>query len=305
MIGAVTGNPPKEFNLSHNNMKHTTSMKLIQSSILLALPFAVASTASAHTTYGGTARNLGTDVETAPGSGVFVPGAISGASAAAPYFKTINNQTVTSNFGWVAGTDPAYGDAHHIRAFRFTLAEAGLATINVTADSARGTALGIPIVPAFSLYSGLLSTGSADYDTAGITLAWLQTLGNPQPRNGALNSLGNWKIGNDASVPDGLGAYNFAELSSLTYLGNAADGTSVNFGSTSGIQGDGFADGSVQQSFWLAAGDYTVIIGGAEITGSNALTFGINTSLTVIPEPSGILLLGISGLGLALRRRRA
>lgn len=160
-------------------------------------------------------------------------------------------------------------------------------------------------MPAFSLYSGLLSTGSADYDTAGITLAWLQTLGNPQPRNGALNSLGDWKMGNDASVPDGLGACNFTELSSPTYLGNAADGTSANYGSASGIHGDGFADGSVQQSFLLAAGDYTVIIRGAEIAGSNSLTFGINASLTVIPEPSNVLLLGISGLGLAMRRRRA
>jgi hypothetical protein len=277
-------------------------MKLIQIPVLFAL--SLAHSASAHTTYGGTARNLGTNVETAPGSGVFVPGSITGASAASPYFKTITNQAVTSNFGWVAGTDVAYGDAHHIRAFRFTLAEAGYATLNVTADSTRGTALGVSIMPAFSLYSGLLSTGSADYDTAGITLAWLQTLGNPQPRNGSLNSLGDWKIGNDASVPDGLGNYNFNEMSSLTYIGNAADGTSSNFGSAAGVNGDGVADGSVQQSFWLSAGDYTVIIGGAEIGGSNTLTFGVNASLTVIPEPSGALLLGLSGLGLVLRRRR-
>ncbi len=278
-------------------MNHTTT-------VLFALTLITAPTSFAHTTYGGTARNLGTNVETSPGSGTFLPGSISGASAASPYFKTITNQTVTSNFGWVAGTDPAYGDAHHIKAFRFTLAEAGLATINVTADSARGTALGIPIMPAFSLYSGLLSTGSSDYDTAGITLAYLQTLGNPQPRNGALNSLGDWKIGNDSSVPDGLGAYNFNELSSLTYLGNAADGTSANFGSAVGVNGDGVADGSVWQSFWLPAGDYTVIIGGGEIAGGNSQTFGINASLTFIPEPSGALLIGISGLGLVLRRRR-
>lgn len=290
-------NPPNEFSLSLTHMNHTTI-------VLFALTLITVPSSSAHTTYGGTARNLGTNVETAPGSGTFVPGSISGTSAASPYFKTISNQTVTSNFGWVAGTDPAYGDAHHIKVFLFTLAEAGLATIHVTADSARGTALGIPIMPAFSLYSGLLSTGSADYDTAGITLAYLQTLGNPQPRNGALNSLGDWKIGNDASVPDGLGNYNFNELSSLTYLGNAADGTSANFGSAAGIHGDGVADGSVQQSFWLPAGDYTVIIGGGEIAGGNSLTFGINASLTVIPEPSGALLIGISGLGLVLRRRR-
>ncbi|MEX1115062.1 MAG: PEP-CTERM sorting domain-containing protein [Akkermansiaceae bacterium] len=259
---------------------------------------------SAHTTYGGTARNLGVNQETTPGSGVFMPAAISGASAALPYFKTITNQTVTSNFGWAAGTDVAYGDAHHIRAFRFTLAEAGYATLNVTADSTRGTAVGFSIMPAFSLYSGLLSTGSADYDTAGITLAWLQTLGNPQPRNGALNSLDDWKIGNDASLADGQGAYNFNELSSLAYIGNVADGTSANFGAAAGVNGDGVADGSVQQSYWLLSGDYTVIIGGAEIAENNLMTFGINASLTVIPEPSSTLMIGLAGLGLALRRRR-
>lgn len=272
--------------------------------VLFALALWAAPKSSAHTTYGGTARNLGINVETAPGSQVFVPDAISGASVTSPYFKTITNQTVTSNFGWAAGTDPAYGDAHHVKAFRFTLVEAGYATLNVTADPARGTALGVSIMPAFSLYSGLLSTGSADSDTAGITQAYLLTLGDPQPRNGALNSLGDWKIGNDASVPDGLGTYNFGELSSLAYIGNAADGTAANFGSAAGVNGDGVADGSVQQSFWLPAGDYTVIIGGAEIAGNNPLTFGINASLTVIPEPSGTLLFGVAGLGLVLRRRR-
>ena len=260
-------------------------------------------TASAHTTYGGTARNLGTNVETAPGSGTFVPGAISGASAASPYFKTIINQTVTSNFGWAAGTNPAYGDAHHIKAFRFTLAEAGLATINVSGDTSRNApaSAGIPILPAFSLYSGLLSTGSADYDGAGITLAYLQTLGNPQPRLGAFDALGSWKMGNDASVQDGLGNYNFNELSSLTYIGNAADGSSF----AAGVNGDGNANGVVQQSFWLPAGDYSVILGGADLAGGNAANFGINASLTVIPEPSAALLAGLSALGLLIRRRTA
>jgi hypothetical protein len=243
-------------------------------------------------------------VETAPGSGVFNPGVITGATPLAPYLKTINNQTVTSDHGWASGTNPQFGDAHHIRAMRFTLAEAGWATISVTAAPSRGTAGPVPIIPAFSLYSGLLSTGSADYDTALITQAYLLTLGPPQPRAGALNSLGDWKMGNDASVPDGFGNYDFNELSSLTYIGNVADGTSANFGSAAGINGDGVSDGFVRSSFALPAGDYTVIIGGADINGSSGLTFGFDATLSVIPEPSGILLAGVSVFGLVLCRRR-
>ncbi len=288
-------------------MKPKTSQSIASVS-LIAISLLIASPASAHTTYGGVARNLGPNVETVPGSGVFnLPGVITGATAATPYFKTITNQTVTSDHGWASGTNPEFGDAHHIRAFRFTLAEAGWATISVAAAPSRGTAsaLGpVPIIPAFSLYSGLLSTGSADYDTALITLAYLQTLGAPQPRAGALNSLGDWKMGNDASLPDGFGNYDFDELSSLTYIGNAADGTSANFGSAVGINGDGLSDGFVQSSFTLPAGDYTLIIGGADISGSNGLTFGIDASLSVIPEPSSTLLIGLSSLGLALHRRR-
>jgi hypothetical protein len=250
--------------------------------------------AAAHTTYGGNARNLGVDV----------PGAITGATYATPYFKTITNQTVSTDHGWAYGTRPEFGDAHAIRAFRFTLAEAGRATLHVTADPSRGTSGGIPIIPAFSLYSGLLSTGSADYDTAPITLAWLESLGGIQPRAGALNSLGDWKMGNDASVADVNGDFNFSELSSLTYIGNAADGTSANFGSAPGINGDGLADGSITRSFLLGPGDYTVIVGGADIHGTHSATFGIHASLTVVPEPSAFLFSAASCLTL-FRRRRA
>ena len=66
-------------------------MKLKSIRALFALSMIAPQAASAHTTYGVTARNLGPNVETAPGSGVFIPGAIRGATAATPYFKTITN----------------------------------------------------------------------------------------------------------------------------------------------------------------------------------------------------------------------
>ena len=130
-----------------------------------------------------------------------------------------------------------------------------------------------------------------------ITLSYLATLGGTQPKNGAFNALDTWKIGNDEGTT-------FADLSTLTYLGNAADGTSSNFGGAAGANGDGLADGAVQQSFWLPAGDYTLVIGGADVSGSDLTgTYGINASLAVIPEPSAALLAGLAAIGLLVRRR--
>lgn len=254
----------------------------------------------AHTTYGGAARNLGPGTTTETASAP-----ISGFSVETPYFKSITNQTVSSSFGWAAGTRAEFGDAHRIRAFRFTLAEAGYATIQVQADASRGTSAGVAGMPAFSLYSGMLSTGSPDYDTAAITSAYLATLDGPS-KAGAFHALGDWKMGNDASLPDGLGNYDLNELSSLTYLGNAADGTSDHFGFATGIQGDGLADHAVEGSFWLAAGEYTVIVGGAEIGALSEgpfQTYGVDVSLTVIPEPSSAIL-GLAASILFPRRRR-
>jgi len=231
----------------------------------------------AHTTYGGSVRDLGT---------------VTGASVT-PYFKTITNQTVTSDFGWAAGTSPLFGDAHDIKAYRFTLAEAGLATISVSSAN-RGSGLGT-FYPAFSLYSGLLHTnGISDYDTAAVTQQYLLGLGDPQPRRGAFDALHTWKIGNDAG-----------ELSTLSYLGNAADGTASIFGAASGINGDGSANGMVTASFWLPAGDYSIMIGGANVSGTDETgTYGIDVAMSVIPEPSSVLIGGLGSVALLARRKR-
>lgn len=78
----------------------------------------------------------------------------------------------------------------------------------------------------------------------------------------------------------------------------------MNFGSSIGIHGDGLADGSVQASFWLAAGDYSLVIGGADISSVDTASYGLNTSLTVIPEFATSWLIGLSGFSLMLYRRR-
>lgn len=267
---------PNQLNNSNQYFSITMKTNLITKLTFAAVLCSV-SPSFAHTSYGGSARDLGT---------------VSGTSIT-PYFKTITNQTVTSDFGWAAGTSPLFGDAHDIKAYRFTLAEAGLATITVSAAN-RGSGLGT-FYPAFSLYSGLLHTnGISDYDTALVTQEYLASLGDPQPRRGAFDALDTWKMGNDAG-----------ELSTLSYVGNAADGSASTFGTASGINGDGLADGFISASFWLPAGDYSLMIGGANLAGSDETgTYGIDVGLGVIPEPSSMLLGGLGALCLFARRNR-
>lgn len=122
---------------------------------------------------------------------------------------------------------------------------------------------------------------------------------------GCFNALGDWKMGSD----DGI---QYSDLSSFIYAGNAADGTSANYGTGATviprangttqtndlIRGDGLADGSVTGTFALDAGDYTILVGGATYGGTSTSSFGFNTTLSValIPEPSTYALFGIGAL---------
>jgi hypothetical protein len=225
---------------------------------------------------------------------------------------TISNQAVTGSYGWADGTDADFGDAHRTRAFRFTLGNAGYVTITTSASGNGGTKLD-NLLPAFSVYQGLahLAPAALDHDTSNISLAYL--LGQGLGKEGVFVALDHWKVGNDTSVADTAGNYNFSELSSFTYIGNAVDGTSTNYGSASGINGDGLADGTVTSRFFApGAGEYTLMIGGALYAGQtagvqggpDAGSYGFTTTVSVIPEPTSGLLLGLGGLVIALRRRR-
>ncbi len=246
-------------------------------------------TASAHVTY--TNRDLG----------IFGPGNETVSST-----KT---GSISSTFGWAYSTDDDLGDSHRNRAFRFTLLNPGQVVISV-----QRTGIDNILLPAFSIYSGLahLSPETPAHDSSPFSMTYLASLGGTQPKQGAFNALGDWSIGNEDvyNTPgDPLsGVAVPASLRSFVYQGNAADGSSANFGSAAGIHGDGLADGFVTGNFNLAAGDYTIMVGGGQYLATPPAgpytSYAANVTLSVIPEPSGALLVSLSCLCLTLRRRR-
>jgi hypothetical protein len=215
--------------------------------------------------------------------------------------KTITNQNVSSDYGWADATDANLGDTHKTRAFKFNLASNAWVTLSFqglayTAGTNSYTALALP---AFSLYRGVAAAST--HDGSPISIAWRNATYGTNTE-GSLNALGDWKIGSDAGTT-------FADLSSFTYIGNAADGSSSNYGTpassltladgsivpNAAINGDGNADGVVTGSFYLTAGNYSVFAGGANYSGVNTNTaYGIQGSFTAIPEPSTWALLAVS-----------
>jgi hypothetical protein len=211
----------------------------------------------------------------------------------------ISNQTVSGSYGWADGTDADFGDSHRLRAFRFSLSYDASVTVTASATSNGGLLLG-DLLPAFSIYSGLahLPPAALDHDGAPISVSYLASLPDV-PREGAFVATADWKMGND----DGA---TFADLSSFTYRGHAADGSSANYGNAPGILGDNLADGFVTGSFFLPAGDYSIFVGGALYDGQSSgnTNRGVNVTLSVVPEPAAASLFLLSA-GLILRRRRA
>lgn len=217
----------------------------------------------------------------------------------------ISISNISSDFGWAAATDANFGDSHRTRAFRFNLVSPGTMMLTVQG--------GVGLLPGVSLYSGLahLSPNAAAHDSASLSQSYLSGLAGPT-KVGAFYALDDWAIGNDPvyNTPNDplSGVAIDASLRYFDYIGNIADGTSANFGSAAGINGDGIADGYISTTFSLAAGDYSFFLGGAnlasETPGPTWSPYSATVSLAAIPEPSGSLLMGVAGLRLALRRRR-
>lgn len=243
---------------------------------------------------------------------------------------TLSNQRVTSDFGWADGADADWGDSHRLRWAKFTLSETSVVTLTVSAasfDYLSGgntlTALG-DLIPGFSLYSGLAPAAAFEAGDHPDYLAnhpgFLPTL-NPNylgagitgTREGAFNASGDFWLGNKLAE---VGASGWASAR-LGYIGQAVDGAGVdvNGDKVIDITGDGSADGTVSASFTLAAGSYSLIVGGARYAspyidfdaGSAQRGFSAALSVTAVPEPEGwaLMLAGLGLIGLIARRRTA
>jgi hypothetical protein len=252
--------------------------------------------------------------------------------------STIAGQAVSSSFGWADATDADWGDSHRFRAYRFTLSSPTSVAItaqrqNLVTGTASGQQTGNHdvLLPALSLYSGLSHTSSPlAHDESSLSVEWLITtfgtsagtgLGG-SGKEGSLNALGAWSIGNSLTDwPDVPADPRTDSLRSFTFVGYAADGSATNFGSTPGLVGDGVADGFVTTTFWnLSPGDYSLFVGGANYAaqstetatfgaaGTAFPTYGLTVTVAPVPEPGAFALAGIGIVGAAwagMRRRVA
>jgi hypothetical protein len=279
--------------------------KILLTAAATAVLLGAAQTASAHISYSG--RNFGTLVIGNPAS-------------------SINNQTMSSAFGWADATDSDWGDSHRGRFFRFTLATPASVMITVQRN-ALGNGTQGTFLPAVSVYSGLAQRGNNEGVDQGGTFrtealahdgAVLSRDSRPVGTEGSFRSLVDFSIGNDPTYvtagDPSSGILIPARLANFTYIGHAADGTSSNFGSVPGINGDGVADGFVTATFdGLAAGDYSFFVGGANYaaqsveTGPTYPTYGVDVSIQAIPEPSTWVMIAMAAgfFGSRLLRRRA
>jgi hypothetical protein len=222
--------------------------------------------------------------------------------------STVSDQATTGNYGWIDGTDSDYGDSHKLRAYRFTLNEPATvsltfkqATSPVTDHHGNVSTSQLGLIPAFSLYQGLahIAPQPADYDGADISLA-----SRPGNTEGAFRALNDWSIGNDPGNLNGMPIP--ASLSFFKYIGHASDGTS--------FDSDGTLDHMVSKTFSnLAAGDYSVFLGGADYLAQNTANpdlmtgYGVTGTLVagVVPEPEtyAMLLAGLGLMGAIVKKR--
>jgi len=261
-------------------------MKLLKPIQLLSMAAALSALSSASAHIGYTGRDFG----------IF---SVTGSEAPV----LINSNTTKSNYGWASGTDATPSDSHNLRAFKFKLLNTGLVTLEIQGlniiKKAGQTEIPVSALafPGFSIFRGLAASGSHDASPASV--AYNNATYGVGNWEGSFRALGDWAVGVDTMPADW-------PLSYFTYVGNAADGSSLNYGDASGVNGDGVADGYVRGSFVLGPGDYSLFVGGANISGTLTNDFAFNTTLSVmaVPETSTYALFGLGALLITVAYRR-
>jgi hypothetical protein len=217
----------------------------------------------------------------------------------------VNNpftDSVTSDFGWYEGTQATLGNSHDLRFFSFTLAQDSYVDISVASTGAGDVTRSSSTVAGgsgsvftsagdlnvgFSLYSGLLPAAAyenASWDDDADPLTPNVPVYPAAPgNNGLFNALADITMGNNSN-----------QINTITYLAHAND----------------FAAGDTEtlNSFFLQAGIYSLVVGGAsepafDIDGTTLLnggTYGVVANLSVqpVPVPGAVWLFGSAIAGL-------
>jgi hypothetical protein len=189
-----------------------------------------------------------------------------------------------TNYGWANAASPNWGDSHEGAWTKFEITGSA-AYVDLSVFRADPTAIpdiyaGVDagtLMPAFTLYSGVVPDESHDAATAGLPAQ----LG----KNGAWNALGDTTMGNDAG-----------DIGTIHYIAHAGQGNTTASASLFHIL--------------LDPGIYTVALGGACDTcpqgGLNIVEEAFGTSLTVapVPLPAAVYLFGSGVIGLVGLARR-